>query len=42
MEKRIFEKDCAIDNTYGTSDFVPLEEDGIRFNKGKKLLYIGW
>ena len=31
-----------IDNTYGTSDFVPLEEDGIRFNKDKKLLYIGW
>ena len=33
-----------IDNTYytyGTIDFVPLEEDGIRFNKGKKLLYIG-
>ena len=35
----------AMDNTYGTfgtGDFVPLEEDGIRFNKGKKLLYIGW
>lgn len=34
-----------MDNTYdtfGTSDFVPLEDDGIRFNKGKKLLYIGW
>ena len=34
-----------IDNTYdtyGTIDFVPFEEDGIRFNKGKKLLYIGW
>ena len=34
-----------IDNTYGTYgtiDFVPLEEDGIRFNKDKKLLYIGW
>ena len=33
-----------IDNTYytyGTIDFVPLEEDDIRFNKGKKLLYIG-
>ena len=42
MEKRIFEKDCAIDNTYVTIDFVPLEEDDIRFNKGKKLLYIGW
>lgn len=27
--------------TYGTGDFVPLEENGIRFNKGKKLLYIG-
>ena len=29
----------AMDNTYGTygaSDFVPLEEDGIRYNKGKK------
>ena len=35
----------VMDNTYdtfGNSDFVPLEEDGIRFNKGKKLLYIGW
>ena len=21
-----------MDNTYGTGDFVPLEEDGIRFN----------
>ena len=34
-----------IDNTYdtyGTIDFVPFEEDVIRFNKGKKLLYIGW
>ena len=34
-----------IDNTYdtyGTIDFVPLEEDDKRFNKGKKLLYIGW
>lgn len=35
----------AMDNTYGTygtGDFVPLEKDGIRFNKDKKLLYIGW
>ena len=34
-----------IDNTYdpyGTIDFVPLEEDDKRFNKGEKLLYIGW
>ena len=34
-----------IDNTYGTYGtcvFVLLEEDGIRFNKDKKLLYIGW
>ena len=32
-----------IDNTYGTYgtiDFVPLEENDIRFNKGKKLF--GW
>ena len=28
--------------TYGTGVFVPLEEDDIRFNKDKKLLYIGW
>ena len=31
----VFDTDC-------TGEFVPLEEDGIRFNKGKKLLYIGW
>ena len=31
----------AMDNTYGTGVFVPLEEDGIRFNKGKKL-FIYW
>ena len=24
-------------DTFGNSDFVPLEEDDIRFNKGKKL-----
>ena len=33
-----------IDNTYdtfGTGDFVSLEDDDIRFNKDKKLLYIG-
>ena len=35
-------KVLVMDNTYGTGDFVLLEEDGIRFNKGKKLLYIGW
>ena len=27
----------VMDNTYGTGDFVPLEEDGIRFNKGKMV-----
>ena len=34
----VFDTDC-------TGEFVPLEEDGIafdRFNRGRKLLYIGW
>ena len=33
-----------MDNTYGTfgtGDFIPLEEDDIRFNKDKKL-FIHW
>ena len=35
----------AISDTYGTGEWVPLEEDGIsfdRFNEGKNILYIGW
>ena len=35
----------AVFDTYGTGEFVPLEEDGIsfdRFNKGENVLYIGW
>ena len=35
----------ALENTYGTGEFVPLEEDGIsfdRFNEGKNIVYIGW
>ena len=38
-------KVVAVFDTGSTSKFVPLEEDGIvfdRFNKGRKLLYIGW
>ena len=34
----VFDTDC-------TGEFVPLEEEGIafdRFNRGRKLLYIGW
>ena len=34
----VFDTDC-------TSEFVPLEEDGIafdRFKRSRKLLYIGW
>ena len=35
----------AISDTYGTGEWVPLEDDGIifdRFNEGKNILYIGW
>ena len=35
----------ALENTYGEGEFVPLEEDGIsfdRFNEGKNIIYIGW
>ena len=35
----------ALENTYGEGEFVPLEEDGIsfdRFNEGKNIVYIGW
>ena len=35
----------AISDTYGTGEWVPLEEDGIsfdRFNEGKNIVYIGW
>ena len=32
-------------DTYGTGEFVPLEDSGIsfdRFNEGKNIVYIGW
>ena len=35
----------ALENTWGEGEFVPLEEDGIsfdRFNEGKNIVYIGW
>ena len=35
----------AISDTYGTGEWVPLEDDGIifdRFNEGKNIVYIGW
>ena len=35
----------AISDTYGTGEWVSLEEDGIsfdRFNDGKNIVYIGW
>ena len=35
----------SVFDTYRTGEFVPLEEDGIsfdRFNEGKNVLYIGW
>ena len=35
----------ALENTWGEGEFVPLEEDGIsfdRFNESKNVLYIGW
>ena len=35
----------AISDTYGTGEWVPLEDDGIifdRFNENKNVLYIGW
>ena len=35
----------AISDTYGEGEWVPLEEDGIsfdRFNEGKNIVYIGW
>lgn len=35
----------AISDTYGTGEWVSLEEDGIsfdRFNEGKNIVYIGW
>ena len=34
----------ALENTYGEGEWVPLEEDGIsfdRFNEGKNIVYIG-
>ena len=35
----------AISDTYGEGEWVPLEEDGVsfdRFNEGKNIVYIGW
>ena len=35
----------AIEDTYGTGEWVPLEDDGIifdRFNEDKNIVYIGW
>ena len=35
----------ALENTYGEGEFVPLEDNGIsfdRFNEGKNIVYIGW
>ena len=35
----------TLENTYGEGEWVPLEEDGIsfdRFNEGKNIVYIGW
>ena len=35
----------AVYDTYGEGEWVPLEEDGIsfdRFNEGKNIVYIGW
>ena len=35
----------AISDTYGTGEWVSLEEDGIsfdRFNENKNIIYIGW
>ena len=43
-EKRDVEV-LAVFDTYGEGEWVPLEEDGIsfdRFNEGKNVLYIGW
>ena len=35
----------AISDTYGTGEWVPLEDSGVsfdRFNDGKNIVYIGW
>ena len=35
----------AVFDTYGEGEWVPLEDDGIsfdRFNEGKNVLYVGW
>ena len=35
----------ALENTYGTGEWVPLEDSGIsfdRFNEGKNVVYVGW
>ena len=35
----------AVFDTYGTGEWVSLEEDGVsfdRFNEGKNIVYIGW
>ena len=43
-EKRDVEV-LAVFDRYGEGEWVPLEEDGIsfdRFNEGKNIVYIGW
>ena len=35
----------AVFDTYGTGEWVPLEDSGVsfdRFNEGKNIVYIGW
>ena len=35
----------AISDTYGTGEWVSLEDSGVifdRFNEGKNIVYIGW
>ena len=35
----------AISDTYGTGEWIPLEDSGVSFdrvNEGKNVLYIGW
>ena len=35
----------AIYDTYGTGEWVPLEDSGVsfdRYNDGKNIVYIGW
>ena len=35
----------ALENTYGTGEWVLLEDSGVsfdRFNEGENIVYIGW